>query len=98
MFDLGSPKDPERDFPPSTITIIKNFGGYVNVGKNVSEILVEGGVELGSVEAVVWRYVVFRGCVRVCIANGGWKVMRISTMLVVLLCSPRRHLSLSARG
>lgn len=62
VFDLGSPKDPERDFPPSTNRIIKNFGGYVNIEKNVSEILVEGGVELESVEAVVWRYVVFRRC------------------------------------
>lgn len=55
MFDLGSPKDPDKDFPPTTNKVIKSFGGYVKIDKNVSEILTEHGVELGSIEAVVWR-------------------------------------------
>jgi len=62
LFDLGCPKNPEKDLPPSTNEIIKGFGGYVKIEKNVSEILTEGGIELGSVEAIVWRYVVSRDC------------------------------------
>lgn len=56
MFDLGSPKDPDKDFPPTTNEVIKSFGGYLKIEKNVSEILTEHSVELDSVEAVVWRY------------------------------------------
>lgn len=59
LFDLGCPKNPQKDLSPSTNEIIKSFGGYVKIEKNVPEILTEGGVELGSVEAIVWSHTHF---------------------------------------
>lgn len=54
IFDLGCPKEPENDFPPKLSQFINNFGGYVKIGKNVSEILTEHGVPLESIEALIW--------------------------------------------
>ncbi|BCR90571.1 MBL fold metallo-hydrolase [Aspergillus chevalieri] len=59
VFDLGCPKDPDNDFPPSTAQLIKGLGGYVKASKDVSETLTEHGVGLGSIEAVIWSHAHF---------------------------------------
>ena len=54
LFDLGVRKDWEN-LAPKIGARIKEQGWSVSVEKGVSEILEEGGVGLGGVEAVVWR-------------------------------------------
>lgn len=58
LFDLGVRKDWEN-LAPKIGARIKEQGWSVSVEKGVSEILEDGGVGLGGVEAVVWRYVSF---------------------------------------
>ena len=60
VFDLGAPKDFENDFPPPERESIRAMFEYVKVEKYVSEILIEGGVKLEEIEAMVWRQVFSR--------------------------------------
>ncbi|CAL8581676.1 hypothetical protein XPA_007363 [Xanthoria parietina] len=55
LFDLGVRKDWEN-LAPKIGARIKEQGWSVSVEKGVSEILEEGGVGLGGVEAVVWSH------------------------------------------
>ena len=57
LFDLGAPKGMLNDFPPKMAEAFKDLDGYMRVDKNVADILEEGGVELGSIEAIIWRFV-----------------------------------------
>lgn len=62
VFDLGLPVNLEKDFPPAIferLTAMKGGGGMMESTKYVSDILEEEGVELDSIEAVIWRSVVF---------------------------------------
>jgi hypothetical protein len=36
---------------------IKGWGANIQTGRNVAEMLVEHGVALEDIEAVIWRYV-----------------------------------------
>ncbi len=60
MFDLGMRKDQEK-YAPTVQGFFDRFrelGGYdmgADEGGTVSEQLVKGGVELSSVNAVIWR-------------------------------------------
>ncbi|KAF4994720.1 hypothetical protein FDECE_13027 [Fusarium decemcellulare] len=56
IFDLGSPKDIEADLPPAVAQMIQGSGGNVAVGKYVSDILIEHGVSLESIEAIIWSH------------------------------------------
>lgn len=55
LFDLGSPTDLENDFPPAVAQMIKDLGGRMEAKKNVSEILVDNGVDLECIESIIWR-------------------------------------------
>lgn len=55
LFDLGSPTDLENDFPPAVVKLIKDLGGRMEAKKHVSEILVDNGVSLESIESMIWR-------------------------------------------
>jgi hypothetical protein len=57
LFDLGVQKD-WQNLPPSTLDMIKEFEWDVKVEKDVAEILEENKVETGSVEAIIWRYII----------------------------------------
>lgn len=54
LFDLGVRKDWENMAPLIARMIKKNKWG-VEVEKNVIEVLEEGGVKRGDIEAIVWR-------------------------------------------
>ncbi len=54
LFDLGIRKD-YWNMSPTIVSITKDWN--VKVEKNVSEILVENGVDLAEIEAVIWRLV-----------------------------------------
>lgn len=55
LFDLGSPTDLENDFPPAVAQMIKDLGGRMEAKENVSEILVDNGVALESIEGMIRR-------------------------------------------
>lgn len=55
LFDLGMRKDWEN-LAPKIVNTIKSHGWRVSAEKNVSEILEEGGVELKSIEAIIWSH------------------------------------------
>lgn len=58
LYDLGCRKDWEN-LPPVLGLKALVEGGVVNkleVGKNVAEILVEGGVDLRGIEGIVWSH------------------------------------------
>lgn len=60
VFDLGIPVDLEKDFPPNVyqrVQAMKGEDGMMESKKYVSDILIEGGVDLNSIEGVIWRYV-----------------------------------------
>ncbi|KAF2106191.1 metallo-beta-lactamase superfamily protein [Lophiotrema nucula] len=56
VFDLGTPKDLENDFPPPIFETIKAMFDRLKVEKYVSEILTEHGISLDSIESVVWSH------------------------------------------
>jgi hypothetical protein len=59
VFDLGVRKDWQNLATPMVEGLLAR-GFRMSVEKNVSEILVEGGVKLEDVSAIVWRLVFFR--------------------------------------
>ena len=56
LFDLGVRKDWEN-LSPRIVGRIKDGGWKIEGEKNVAEILEKNGVELKSVEAIIWRLV-----------------------------------------
>jgi len=58
MFDLGPRKDAENS-PPSISDTVKNGAVKVTVEKDVTEQLVEGGVSLETISAVIWSHAHF---------------------------------------
>ena len=54
LFDLGVRKD-WKNLAPTIADRIRGGGWQVTVEKDVAEILQEGGVEPGDVEAIIWR-------------------------------------------
>ncbi|EFQ35571.1 metallo-beta-lactamase superfamily protein [Colletotrichum graminicola M1.001] len=56
VFDLGLPKDWENDFSPPIIEAAKAMDMTMTAQKYVSEILAENGVDLGSIEALIWSH------------------------------------------
>lgn len=56
MFDLGVRKD-WKTMAPSVHEVLKRIGCELTVKKDVAEILQEHGVELDSVDAIIWRCV-----------------------------------------
>ena len=56
VFDLGRRRDWEN-YVPSLVKRIQGWGAHIQHGPNVAEVLVEHGVTLEDVEAVVWRSV-----------------------------------------
>ncbi|KAK4245127.1 beta-lactamase-like protein [Corynascus novoguineensis] len=55
IFDLGIRKD-WHNLSPSVVSRIKRLGWTVNVEKDVSEILTAGGVDVKTVEAIIWSH------------------------------------------
>ncbi|CAK1357912.1 hypothetical protein CB0940_07420 [Cercospora beticola] len=59
VFDLGIPVDLEKDFPPDVyqrVQAMKGVGGMMESKEYVSDILTEGGVDLKSIEGVIWSH------------------------------------------
>lgn len=56
VFDLGLPKDWGNDFSPAVLEMGKNLDGTMIAQKYVSEILTEGGLDLGEIEALFWSH------------------------------------------
>jgi hypothetical protein len=56
VFDLGRRSDWEN-YVPSLVQRIKGWGADIEHGPNVADVLVEHGVALDDIEAVVWRCV-----------------------------------------
>ena len=54
LFDLGLRKD-WQNLAPAFSDMVKEGHGTVQIEKNVAEILVEGGVKLEDIEALIWR-------------------------------------------
>ncbi|KIW88410.1 uncharacterized protein Z519_10979 [Cladophialophora bantiana CBS 173.52] len=55
LFDLGTRKDWEN-LAPNIVNIIKDHKWGLTVEKNVSEILTGEGVDLKSIEAIIWSH------------------------------------------
>ncbi|KAL2144222.1 hypothetical protein VTI28DRAFT_9433 [Corynascus sepedonium] len=55
IFDLGVRKD-WHNLSPSVVSRIERLGWTVNVEKDVSEILKAGGVDVKTVEAIIWSH------------------------------------------
>ncbi|KAI8629332.1 hypothetical protein F5Y19DRAFT_484780 [Xylariaceae sp. FL1651] len=59
VFDLGIPKDPKNDFPPSfseALGPLLESGITFNIDKYVSEILTDASVPLDSIDAIIWSH------------------------------------------
>jgi hypothetical protein len=57
VFDLGRRGDWEN-YVPSLVSRIKGWGADIQTGPNVADVLVEHGIALEDIEAVIWRFVV----------------------------------------
>ncbi|KAF3922441.1 hypothetical protein AA313_de0206433 [Arthrobotrys entomopaga] len=60
LFDLGPPKSWKEDLPETLVKRVSKWednGAVITIEKYVSEILEENGVELDSIEGLIWRYV-----------------------------------------
>ncbi|KAH7333947.1 beta-lactamase-like protein [Rhizoctonia solani] len=55
LFDLGIPQKWE-DTAPSMVNLLRNLGWGVSVTKNVSDILVEHGINLDCIDSVIWSH------------------------------------------
>ncbi|KAK2054099.1 metallo-beta-lactamase superfamily protein [Colletotrichum caudatum] len=56
VFDLGLPTDWESDFSPHVLEAAKAMDMTMTAQKYVSEILSGNGVDLGSIEALIWSH------------------------------------------
>ncbi|KAK1990187.1 metallo-beta-lactamase superfamily protein [Colletotrichum falcatum] len=56
LFDLGLPRDGDNDISPPVIEAAKAMDARMTAQKYVSEILAENGVDLGSIEALIWSH------------------------------------------
>lgn len=60
LFDLGAPKDWKNDLPPGVADSVKKWekaGIQIKCEKYLSEILVDNGIPLESIESLIWRWV-----------------------------------------
>lgn len=57
LFDLGMPKDVQNDLAPSQWDLVTTFNCTYDIPKYVSEILSDGGMDLNTINAMVWRSV-----------------------------------------
>ncbi|OAP64179.1 hypothetical protein AYL99_00151 [Fonsecaea erecta] len=55
LFDLGTRRDWEN-LAPAIVNTIKSNNWELTVQKNVSEILTDNGVDLASIEAIIWSH------------------------------------------
>ena len=58
VFDLGAPKDWKNDLPPSVADQVKKWekvGIQIKCEKYLNEILEDSGIDLQSIESMVWR-------------------------------------------
>ena len=55
LFDLGVRKD-WKNLSPRIADRIRGGGWQVSVEKDVAEILQEGGVKLGEINEIIWRF------------------------------------------
>ncbi|KAJ7060084.1 hypothetical protein C8F01DRAFT_1254199 [Mycena amicta] len=55
MWDLGIRKDPQNSVP-SIAAIVAAFPDALDEPKDITELLVDGGVDLTSIEAVIWSH------------------------------------------
>ncbi|KAK5655905.1 hypothetical protein OQA88_5444 [Cercophora sp. LCS_1] len=56
VFDLAVPADPANSYAPAVLEQLQGAGWDVQIEKHVSEILEEGGVNLTSIESVIWSH------------------------------------------
>ena len=112
LFDLGPPKDWEHDLAPALVERITGWGATIKIDMNVSEILENNGVPLGSIDAIIWRYVSFCSLIHsktvVCtflVVHSAFaeqkltsKVTRIGTTLEGQVCFRQLRLSSWVRG
>lgn len=54
MFDLGMRQDP-LNFPPALANLFKDKEFIANNITGITERLIAGGIELESIETVIWR-------------------------------------------
>ena len=55
LYDLGVPKNWETTFAAPVVERVHRMGWKVEVDKDITEILAEGGVDPGSVGSIIWR-------------------------------------------
>lgn len=56
VFDLAIRKDWESASPPPLLNQIKDSGAEISVEKDVRDILEDGGVDVKTIEAIVWSH------------------------------------------
>ncbi|ETS85029.1 hypothetical protein PFICI_03054 [Pestalotiopsis fici W106-1] len=56
VFDLGTPKDLVNDFPPAVAAQLAQLSSNLTVAKNTSDVLSQGGLDLESIEALIWSH------------------------------------------
>lgn len=61
LFDLGVPPDYDSSFTPAIQTKLRSSGWEIKVEKHVADSLKEGGIDLRTINSVVWRYVSSHG-------------------------------------
>ncbi|KAK6530723.1 hypothetical protein TWF281_007562 [Arthrobotrys megalospora] len=59
LFDLGPPKDWKSDLPEPLVKRVGSWeddGAVITIEKHVSEVLEDGGVDLNTIEALIWSH------------------------------------------
>ena len=68
LFDLGGRKD-WWNLSPRSVRILEEYIPGVKIGKGIHEILAEGGIELESIDAVIWSHWHWDHCVCGCFSE-----------------------------
>ena len=68
LFDLGGRKD-WWNLSPRSVHILEEYIPGVKVEKGIHEVLVDGGEELQSIDAVVWSHWHWDHCVCACVSE-----------------------------
>lgn len=56
VFDLAVPLDPLNSYPPAVLQQVEGSGFAFNIEKDVAGILKDGGVNLTSINSVIWSH------------------------------------------
>ncbi|KAK6500378.1 hypothetical protein TWF481_010721 [Arthrobotrys musiformis] len=59
LFDLGPPKDWKAHLPEPVVKRMstwEDYGAVITIDKDISEVLQDGGVELDTIEALIWSH------------------------------------------